>query len=504
MSRPLPSSANRPEGSSEPFDFRGGVVDAQAVEDESLDAEVFVVEECERAESHVDRPVEALVVAEGAGGEAEREFIEAEPSTGNEAPAAWPRSLPMRGWYGLTWGLEWLFGLASVVGTLAVLAAIPIVNFVSLGYLLEASGRVARSGRLREGFIDVPRFARIGSLVAGTWLWAWVPRLFSSLATDAHLIDPGSPAARGWRVAQLIVTALVVGHILLAWYSGGRLRHFFWPLLAPFQLSAKVLLAGVVWPVARPLIVAVSPCLAQDLDVSRPLADWFPPAILWAGMRRGRMYAEARDAVWDFAAQLKLPHYFWLGIRGFAGALAWLVVPSLLLMAGTSGAGPGTILLGFVGALGLTFVLLYLPFLQTRLAAENRFAAMFEWREIRRLFRRAPIAWWLALTITLALALPLFLLKIEPLPRELVWTTTLVFIVFIYPARLLAGWALGRALKREAPRHFVFRWMSRLAAIPVILFYLLLLFFTQYTSFLGPASLLEQHAFLLPVPFVGL
>ncbi|MCU0880372.1 MAG: DUF4013 domain-containing protein, partial [Pirellulaceae bacterium] len=59
-------------------------------------------------------------------------------------------------------------------------------------------------------------------------------------------------------------------------------------------------------------------------------------------------------------------------------------------------------------------------------------------------------------------------------------------------------------LKRPEPRHFVFRWMARLAAIPVILFYLLILFFTQYTSFLGPASLLEQHAFLLPVPFVGL
>ena len=42
------------------------------------------------------------------------------------------------------------------------------------------------------------------------------------------------------------------------------------------------------------------------------------------------------------------------------------------------------------------------------------------------------------------------------------------------------------------------------AAMPVVLFYLLILFFTQYTSFLGPASLLEQHAFLLPVPFVGM
>jgi hypothetical protein len=81
---------------------------------------------------------------------------------------------------------------------------------------------------------------------------------------------------------------------------------------------------------------------------------------------------------------------------------------------------------------------------------------------------------------------------------------TLWFIVFIYPARLVTGWAVGRARKHERPRFVLSRWSARLLAIPVVLFYLLILFFTQYTSFLGPASLLEQHAFLLPVPFVGM
>src|SRR5262245_21737355 len=54
-----------------------------------------------------------------------------------------PRSLPFRAWRLLTGVLEWLFGLASLIGCLAVLAAIPLVNFLSLGYLLDASGRVA-------------------------------------------------------------------------------------------------------------------------------------------------------------------------------------------------------------------------------------------------------------------------------------------------------------------------------------------------------------------------
>jgi hypothetical protein len=445
--------------------------------------------------------------AKGAPEEPIRAYIDAkdQPLAAHVEPTIpWPKSLPMQVWYGLCWSLEWLFGLASVIGTLAVLAAIPIVNFVTLGYLLEASGRVARSGRLRDGFIDMPKFARIGSLVAGTWLWLWLPRLMSSLATDAWLIDPGSAAARGWRIAQIVITVLVIGHILLAWYSGGRLRHFFWPLLAPFQLGAKVVFGGIIGPILRPAITALSPQLAEDLSVARPLSTWFPPAILWAGLRRGHVYAEARDAVFDFVVSLRLPHYFWLGLRGFAGAIAWLIVPSVMMMAGTSGGGPGTVLIGYLGTLGLAIVLLYLPFLQTHFAAENRLAAMFEVGTIRQQFRRAPLAWWLALTVTLAFALPLYLLKIEPPPRELWWTLTLFFIVFIYPAKLLTGWAVGRARKHDQPRFFLSRWMARILAIPVILFYLLILFFTQYTSFLGPASLLEQHAFLLPVPFVGM
>ena len=44
-----------------------------------------------------------------------------------------PQSWAVKLWYGLCWTLEWLFGLASLFATLAVLAAIPIVNFLTLG-----------------------------------------------------------------------------------------------------------------------------------------------------------------------------------------------------------------------------------------------------------------------------------------------------------------------------------------------------------------------------------
>jgi hypothetical protein len=76
-----------------------------------------------------------------------------------------------------------------------------------------------------------------------------------------------------------------------------------------------------------------------------------------------------------------------------------------------------------------------------------------------------------------------------------------VFVLFIYPARLLTGWAVARAKRREQPRNFFIRLLARLAELPIVGFYVLVLFFTQYVSWSGAWSLLEQPPFLLPAPF---
>src|SRR5207237_8456069 len=53
-----------------------------------------------------------------------------------ESPPQWPRSWPLKLWYGLCYVLEWLFGLASLLACLAVLAAIPIRTLLSMRCLL--------------------------------------------------------------------------------------------------------------------------------------------------------------------------------------------------------------------------------------------------------------------------------------------------------------------------------------------------------------------------------
>jgi hypothetical protein len=350
---------------------------------------------------------------------------------------------------------EWLFGVVSLVLGLAILAALPILQFLSLGYFLESSARVARTGRLRDGILGPRKAARVGGLIAGAWLSTLPLALVGSLARSAELIDPGGPVARGWRLGQIVLTILTLFHIGIACARGARLRHFLWPFGDP------------IWLVRR--------------------------------LRRGGFYVEARDGLWEFVTSLRLPHYLRLGFLGFVGSLAWLVPPALLIAAG--GRYP---LLGVLGTLLLAVVVPFLPFMQVRYAVEGRVSALFAPRAVRDRFRRAPWAFAFALLILLVAAIPLYLLKIELIPRDAAWLESLVFVAFLAPARLLVGWAYARAGRSYRPRHWLFRALGRVAIIPAALLYVLVVFLAQYTSWAGVRSLYEQHAFLLPVPFLGL
>lgn len=350
--------------------------------------------------------------------------------------------------------LEWAMGAVSLAFGLAVLAALPIAQFLSLGYLLEASGRVARGGRIRDGWIGVRRAARVGGIVAGAFISLLPSRLVSSLATSAELIDPDGPTARAWRIGLVLAIALTVFHVIGACARGGRLRHFAWP-------------PGTwLWMILR--------------------------------LRRRGLYAESRDATWTFVESLRLPHYFRLGFLGFMGSAAWLAVPVTLLAVGRK-VPP----LGLLGALTLGIVATWLPFFQVQFAAEGRFGALFAGKPVRERFRRAPWAFGLAFLLTVAAALPLYLLKIELVPREATWLPGLVFVLFLFPARLACGWAYARGGLREHRRHWAWRAIGRVAMVPVAAIYVAVVFLAQFTSWGGVLDFYEQHAFLLPVPFLG-
>ncbi|MFO0799181.1 MAG: hypothetical protein U0804_17065 [Gemmataceae bacterium] len=346
---------------------------------------------------------------------------------------------------------EWLFGAATLTLGLALLTAVPLGQVLVLGYLLEVTGRVARTGRLRDGFIGVRTAARLGGGALGAFV-LWVPLyVVSGIAESARIIDPGGAAVRLWEGALWVMMAVYVLHVGGALARGGRLRHFLHPLNIPW-LGWKLLTGG--------------------------------------------LYGDCRDRLWATLVRLRLRSYFSLGVRGYLGAFLWLVVPLALL-----GSGHRVPALGILGAGLLGIVVLYLPLLQARFARDNQLRAYREWWSVRRDFGRAPLAFAFAVWVQLLAASPLYLLKIEAIPRDLIFLEGFVFLAFMFPARLVLGWAYARAGKRDEPRHFVFRWLSRLAVLPVVVAYVGVVFTSQHIGWHGVSSLYEQHAFLLPVPF---
>ncbi|WP_395717073.1 hypothetical protein [Prosthecobacter sp.] len=354
--------------------------------------------------------------------------------------------------------LDWSFGFVALLALLAACSVVPVLNFLSLGYLLHVSGTIARTGRIRDGFIGVRKASVIGSIAAGTWLVVWPARLVSGMWRDAELIAPGSRVAKAWHAGLIAIIVIVIAHIVWACVRGGKIRHFLWPQPLRFM-------------------------------------HW---------LRTPEKFGNLQRIVTEYVVALRLPFYFWLGLRGFVGALAWLIVPVGILLIATKLPLGFSILVSLLGGILLLLVAIHLPFLQARFAQTDRFGALFELREVRLLFQRAPLAFWVSLLVTLLFAVPLYLLKIELTPRELAWLPSLLFVLFIFPARLLTGWAMNRATRHERPRHWFWRWTARLGIVPVGLAYVIVVYITPYLSWNGSLSLLEQHAFLVPAPLMAL
>jgi hypothetical protein len=357
---------------------------------------------------------------------------------------------------GVAWLVRTVWGIVSLTVLLACIAAIPVVNFLALGYLLEVEGRVARSGRLRDAFPLLPLAPRLGSLVLGVWLWIIPLRLLSHLLGDIHLIQPGSRADAFGHVALLVAAGLVALHLVLAVARGGALSCFF-----------------------------------------RPLKN-----VLWLRQRwlQGDYWQTAEREVGVFVSGLRLRHHFVLGLKGFVGALAWLALPTLMFAAADRTEG-GPVLITLIGAALLIPVLSWVPFLQAHLAAENRLGAMFELRKVRAMYRHAPFAWLITILVTLLFALPMYLFKAAIPPRDALWLVTIVFVVSIYPVKVLTGWAYHRAIRNERPSHWLWWWICWLPTLPLLAFYIFLLHFTQFIGKYGKLTLFEHHSFLVPSPY---
>ena len=415
------------------------------------------------------------------------------------------RSLVFRAFGAVGTFFQQLFGIASIIFLVAFAANIPIVQFLSFGYLLEVSGRLARGQKFRDAMIGLKKATVIGGIVLGTWLTLLPIRLISEFWLEAFLIDPMSTPTRVWRVLQIVSIALALLHIATAWMSGGKLRYFFWPFIAPVSFGIWLFKKTAGNTLLRPILGFflnwISPTLVDDICEAKPIKDWFPPAIIWKRIKEGNLYGFARDRVWDFTSGLNLPYYLSLGFKGFLGTLAWLFIPTALLVTTSYSEGGVAILSGLFGTLFAIPVFALLPFIQAHFAKDGKLKRFIEVRAVFKNFGRAPLAHFVALLMTLVLALPLFLLKIEQIPSELLWTLSVVFVVFSWPARMIVGWAYRRGTRKEQSSRWWVRYPIVSVMLPVSLAFVLILTLTRYISWYGALSLFENHVFLLPAPF---
>ena len=350
------------------------------------------------------------------------------------------------------------FRLFCLCILLAIAASTPILQWASLGYLLETASRMAKNRPWREVVPGLKLAGMIG-WISVALIVTWLPAgLSAQFAYQAELIEPGSNIAANWRIAAFVISLAWMLHVTWALIRGGRWRDFLWP--AP----------------------------------RRFFREFF----------RRSTWRSVEDRLWATVTGLQLPRLIWLGFREWIGALIWLVIPGVMVVVGMqSYEQPVRVAIGVLGFLLMWWVLLHLPFLQVQMAKENRWRAIFRLSTVRIAFRHAPWAFFLGLLATLGLAIPLYLLRIESPPKELLWLPCVFFVVFTLPAKLCVGWAMNRADRRREPRWWLSRYVAWILQLAIVPFYILFLYLGTLASWEGAAIVFIQHAFLTPVPFLG-
>jgi hypothetical protein len=361
--------------------------------------------------------------------------------------------------------------MLSIVMVLSIAATIPVVQFASLGYMLECSARVARGERLKNCFPGVAlagQIFRCALAMLLTWLPIW---LIADWAYSSELIQPGSSAALTLRLVARVLSLLWVLWVVWAIASGGKWGNFLVP---------------------RPI---------------RFLRDILSKAF----------WLDIEDRWWAFLKRLHLWRLIKLGFQASLGAWIWLAIPALLILI-SLGAAPevktdqqgGLALLGLLGAILMIRAIQYLPTLQTYMAwqksIEDRMDQRWLYGMLDRsaaigLFRRAPLRFSIANILFLAMALPLYFLRIESIPPELWFLLSMLFVLWIFPAKLLIGWMIRSSRNNTMDAWWPLRWIAWIAQVAAIVIYVGFLYLGKFALWEGGASLLFQHAFLPPVPF---
>lgn len=368
----------------------------------------------------------------------------------------------------LLWPLRFLgrtirraWDITCLLVLLAVVSAVPILQFASLGYLLLGARNLAEGKPWRSALPGRRKAGRLGIFVALAFL-LWLPVwLVTDLSYTAQLLQPNSRSANLWRIGAFAISFAWVSHVGWAAIRGARWWHLLWP--APLRFLKYA---------------------------------WRPST-----------WAAASDRLYDWVTGLQFGKLWWLGTRAAVGALLWIAIPVSMMIIGQRAYDlPIAPLVGIVGAISMFAIMFYLPFLQIQLAIENRMLGIVNFRAVRRRFRHAPVAHAIALFLLCLLSLPLYLLRIEATPAELLWAPSIVFVLFMLPVKAVLGAAISvgeRRYQEARVRHWTLRWGSRFVMAAGVIVYVGALYFAQLFAGQGALVMYFQHALLVPAPLIS-
>ena len=374
-------------------------------------------------------------------------------------PKLWRHPLRFTGWL-----IARVYGWCTILLMLAILASIPILNIFVLGYFLEAQGRVARTGKLRYAFPLMDIGPRLTSIALGLTIWILPLWIFAQRSVDATIFDQGGPGSTRMKRLLIVVSLLVFVHLCFALARGGS----FWTFFRPIK--------NIRW-------------FRQQLR---------SPDHSISGLDSHTYWEHASQLVSEFIGRLRIKHLFLLGLKGAIGALLWIFLPTLLL-ATADRPEDGKILVTLIGGLLLLPIISWLPYLQVRLGAENRWSVMREWRQVRHLFKRTPLTWMISTILFFALALPYYLLKARLVDPGAMWLWMIVYVTTAFLARMIIAWSYARAVRKQGKAWWGWIWLCRVTLIPGLMIFVVIVFLSQGVGMYGKALLFDHHAFLMPL-----
>ena len=119
----------------------------------------------------------------------------------------------------LRWSVRGCFCIASLVALLAVLTAIPILQLIAFGYLLQVAGGLANGAKLGNSLPHLHRAGQIGLAATAIFFAALPTQLLAHWESVAYLINPDLFSGKACRVDVETDSELTVGQTIVDWWG---------------------------------------------------------------------------------------------------------------------------------------------------------------------------------------------------------------------------------------------------------------------------------------------